>query len=67
MYISFKTNSVQPYGKPATYKDHLERVFNKESTPTVAYPLINTLGPRKDYRKAILDTYLVIIFLLVII
>jgi len=58
MFISYKTNSVQPYGRPMNYKDHLERVYNKESTPTVSYPLVNTLGPKKDYRKAILETYL---------
>jgi len=58
MYITAKTNSVQAFGRPANYHEHLARVYNKESTPTVPYPLIDHLGPRKDMRKAILESYL---------
>lgn len=63
MYISYKTNSVQPFGRPSNYQEHLVRVYNKEATPTVQYPLVDHLGPRKDYQKAMLDTYLVHILL----
>jgi hypothetical protein len=59
MYITAKTNSVQAFGRPANYKDHLARVYSKEATPTVQYPLVDHLGPKKDIRKVVLDTYLV--------
>lgn len=62
MYISAKANSVQAYGRPSNYKEHLTRVFNKEDTPVIPYGLVDHLGPRKDYRKALLDSYLVSIF-----
>jgi len=58
MYISFKTNSVQAFGRPANYKEHLTRVYNKESTPTVPYQLVDHLGAKKDIRKTILESYL---------
>ena len=59
MYISAKMNSVQAFGRPSNYKEHLTRVLNKEDTPVIPYGLVDHLGPRKDYRKALLDSYLV--------
>jgi len=58
MYITAKTNSVQAFGRPANYAEHLTRVYNKEATPVVPYSLVDHLGPRKDFRKAVLDSYL---------
>jgi len=58
IFISFKTNSVQPYGRPADYQDHLLRVFNKEATPSAQYHFVNHIAAKKDMKKVILDCYL---------
>jgi len=58
IYISARANSIQPIGRPYTYKEHLARVYNKEDTPVVPYEIVNQFGSKKDGRKQLMDTYL---------
>jgi hypothetical protein len=60
IYISARANSVQPEGRPETYKEHLIRVYNRESTPVAPSAIVNQFGLKKNLNRKMLESYLVL-------